>query len=131
MSFLLDHIDLRVPDLKAAEPFYRGLLPAVGFPHQVEIPGWLQFVAGDGTENNPFFGATEDPDHRPNANRIAFRADSIPEVDRLAGLIHTLGAKKIEGPGYEDEGATLYYAVFFEDPWGNRLEICYRTPPKP
>lgn len=125
MSFLLDHIDLRVPNLQAAEPFYRGFLPAVGFPHEVKIPGWLQFTAGDGKEIDPFFGATEDPHHRPNANRIAFRANSIEEVDRLTILVRTLGAKRIEGPGYEDEGS-LYYAVFFEDPWGNRLEICYR-----
>ena len=34
------------------------------------------------------------------------------------------GPKVVEGPGY-DEGPG-YYAVFFEDPSGNRLEICHR-----
>jgi catechol 2,3-dioxygenase-like lactoylglutathione lyase family enzyme len=33
-------------------------------------------------------------------------------------------AQNVEGPGWEDE---TYYAVFFEDPCGNRLEICHRT----
>ena len=47
------------------------------------------------------------------------------EVDRLAAIAVKAGARTVEGPAYEDEDA-LYYAVFFEDPSGNRLEICYR-----
>gem|GEM_PF-6587885 len=40
-----DHIDLRVPDLKKATPFYETLLPALGFTRRVEIDGWLQSEA--------------------------------------------------------------------------------------
>lgn len=123
---MLDHIDLRVPDLNAAAPFYRRLLPALGFRHEGNIPGWIQFYGGDGREVAPFFGLTEDPGHRPNQNRIAFWADSIRQVDELAAFVRSIGAQNIEGPGYEEEAGT-YYAVFFEDPWGNRLEICHRT----
>jgi catechol 2,3-dioxygenase-like lactoylglutathione lyase family enzyme len=122
----LDHIDLRVPHLATAEPFYRRLLPRLGFRHEEKIDGWLQFVAGDGNPSDQFFGVTEDADHRPNANRIAFRAASPQEVDALAVFIHELGGLHIEGPGFEDEVET-YYAVFFEDPWGNRLEVCHRS----
>jgi catechol 2,3-dioxygenase-like lactoylglutathione lyase family enzyme len=121
-----DHIDLRVPDLKAAEPFYRQLLPRLGFRTEEAIDGWLQFIAGDGPGSAPFFGVTEDANHQPNANRIAFRAESTQEVDHLAAFIRELGACNIEGPGFETEAET-YYAVFFEDPWGNRLEICHRA----
>jgi catechol 2,3-dioxygenase-like lactoylglutathione lyase family enzyme len=130
VSFLYDHIDLRVPDLGAAETFYRKLLPALGFKHRMPVDGWLQFTSGDGKEIAPFFGITEDPNHQPNTNRIAFRAESAEEVDGLAAFARGLGARKIEGPGYEDEGEGTYYAVFFEDPWGNRLEICYRDKEK-
>ena len=49
----------------------------------------------------------------------------LSEVDRLAEIVVRAGARNVEGPGY-DEGPG-YYAVFFEDPSGNRLEICHRT----
>ncbi|MGQ0812591.1 MAG: VOC family protein [Nitrospiraceae bacterium] len=66
---------------------------------------------------------TESPQHVANECRIAFWADSIREVDRLAAIAVRAGARNVEGPAYED---AHYYAVFFEDPSGNRLEICYR-----
>ncbi|MGQ0695411.1 MAG: VOC family protein [Nitrospiraceae bacterium] len=70
-----------------------------------------------------FFGITESPQHAANDCRIAFCADSIREVDRLAAIAVRAGARNVEGPGYEDAN---YYAVFFEDPSDNRSEICYR-----
>lgn len=128
MPRLLDHIDLRVPDLAAAAPFYETLLPALGFTLRVEIEGWLQFEApspgGADTSATDFFGLTADPRHRPNATRIAFRAASREKLDALAGLLPDIGARNIEGPGLE---APDYYAVYFEDPFGNRLEICHRS----
>ena len=39
------------------------------------------------------------------------------------GLPFRPAAVNVEGPAYED---ARYYAVFFEDPSGNHLEICYR-----
>jgi predicted lactoylglutathione lyase len=60
----------------------------------------------------------------PNENRIAFWASSTAEVNAIARLVGEIGARNIEGPDY-DESPT-YYAVFFEDPAGNRLEVCYR-----
>jgi len=117
-----DHIDLRVPDLKQAEPFYSTLLPALCFTRKVGIKGWLQFEAADGAITE-FFGVTESPSHIANENRIAFWAESNDRVDALAELARKAGAQNIEGPMPYEAG---YYAVFFEDPWGNRLEVCHR-----
>lgn len=122
MSRRFDHIDLRVRDLAAAEPFYRKLLPLLGFTRDMTIEGWVQYESG--TEGaDEFFGVTEDPDHEPNRTRVAFRAQSVVEVDGLSGALHGLGARNIEEPGEEVPG---YYAVFFEDAEGNRFEICHR-----
>lgn len=122
MPCRFDHIDLRVSDLSAARPFYEALLPALGFTRDAKVPGWLQYESGT-SEAAEFFGVIEAPDHIANANRIAFWADSIADVDRLAKIVRLAGAREIEGPAYE---APEYYAVFFEDPCGNRLEICHR-----
>jgi catechol 2,3-dioxygenase-like lactoylglutathione lyase family enzyme len=92
--------------------------------HDAQIDGWLQFEAAESGQPTEFVGVTESPGHIANECRIAFWADSTDEVDRLARLLIEVEARNVEGPGYcEGPG---YYAVFFEDPSGNRLEICHR-----
>lgn len=120
---LYDHIDLRVPRLADVTSFYEALLPELGFTRRVDVEGWFQFETADG-DPTQFFGITESPGHVPNENRIAFRAESTSAVDRLAAVALRAGARNIEGPMPYEPG---YYAVFFEDPCGNRLEICHRT----
>jgi catechol 2,3-dioxygenase-like lactoylglutathione lyase family enzyme len=119
-----DHIDLRVPELEAVRKFYGALLPRLGFTQDMNIPDWLQYNSqGDGPTE--FFGVTQSPGHTPNENRIAFWASSIAEVDEIAQELREIGARNIEGPSHED--SEEYYGVFFEDPAGNRLEVCHRS----
>ncbi|HEX8311730.1 MAG TPA: VOC family protein [Chthoniobacteraceae bacterium] len=128
MPRLFDHIDLRVPSLDLARSFYETLLPALGFVRKTEIPGWIQYEA-DSADGGPaaFFGVTESAAHVPNENRIAFWVESVVELDRLAGIAARAGALEFEAPAWEDDHT--YYAAFFEDPCGNRLELCHRTAP--
>lgn len=125
MSRRYDHIDLRVRSLADARPFYQVLLPALGFTRKLDIEDWLQFETEGTGRATEFFGVTESPQHVANESRIAFWADSTTEVDRLADLVVRAGARNVEGPDYHEGPG--YYAVFFEDPCGNRLEICNRT----
>jgi predicted enzyme related to lactoylglutathione lyase len=122
MSRGFDHIDLRVPQLSETAKFYETLLPAVGFSRRVAVEGWLQFEA-EGRGVTEFFGVTESRHFTPNENRIAFWAESSAAVDALARVVAQAGARSIEGPMVYEAG---YYAVFFEDPFGNRFEICHR-----
>jgi predicted lactoylglutathione lyase len=94
----------------------------LGFSRRVSVEGWLQFEAANGAATE-FFGITESPGHTPNENRVAFWAESAAEVDRVAEVAARVGARNIEGPMNYEPG---YYAVFFEDPCGNRLEVCHR-----
>ena len=119
-----DHIDLRVRSLTEVRSFYETLLPALGFERDTQIEGWIQFESNSEDGITEFFGITESPRHVANECRIAFWAPSIAEVDRLAQIIVQAGGCSVEGPAYE---APQYYAVFFEDPSGNRLEICHRA----
>lgn len=123
MARLLDHVDLRVRNMARAAPFYRQLLPLLGFTVRVDIPDWLQFEA-PGREATEFFGVTEDPAHIPNRTRIAFWASSKQRVDELALVVAGIGAMNVEGPCLE---GPVHYAVFFVDPSGNALEICHRS----
>ena len=123
MPRILDHIDLRVPDLQAARGFYEKLLPMLGFTKPADIPGWISYNAeGDGPTE--FFGFVESPGHQPNENRIAFWVESNEAVEAFFPLLQKIGAINIEGPCFEDLD---YYAIFFDDPFGNRLEVCHRA----
>ena len=74
-------------------------------------------------EITAFFGVTESAGHVANENRIAFWAETDAEVDRVAEVARLAGARNLEGPLAHAPG---YYAVFFEDPCGNRFEVCCR-----
>ena len=122
---LFDHIDLRVNDWKIAHRFYAQLLPALGFETDKSDATWGTFESsGDGPAE--FFGFIEDRAHRPNESRIAFWAASREEVDRLAEIVRQAGGFNLEGPQVWPEYTPGYYALFFEDPSGNKLEICFR-----
>lgn len=125
----LDHIDLRVKDLQRARAFYAKLLPALGFTCDRSDKEWGTFYAPGSDRAEAFFGFTEDRDHRPNGTRISFWADNRAEVDRIAILVGEIGGKTLEGPELCAEYSPGYYAFFFEDPDGNKLEICCRENP--
>jgi predicted lactoylglutathione lyase len=125
----LDHIDLRVKDFKRAMSFYGKLLPALGFTCDRSDREWGTFYAVGGGRPSEFFGFTQDRHHQPNGTRISFWADNRQEVDRIAELVREIGGKNLEGPELCAEYSPGYYAFFFEDPDGNKLEICFRENP--
>lgn len=128
-SRYLDHIDLRVRDLSGARAFYGKLLPALGFVRDRSDDVWGTFYSVGGDKPSAFFGFTEDPTHQPNGNRIAFWAETRAEVDGIAAMVRQIGGKNIEGPELCAEYSPGYYAVFFDDPDGNQLEVCCREQP--
>jgi predicted enzyme related to lactoylglutathione lyase len=124
-----DHIDLRVKNVARAREFYSQVLPAIGFTKPGDAgPEWYSwYVESEG--KTEFFGFTEDPQHQPNGTRISFWADSREEVDRVAEVVRRAGGQVLEGPELCVDYTPDYYAFFFEDPDGNKLEICCRTKP--
>jgi catechol 2,3-dioxygenase-like lactoylglutathione lyase family enzyme len=124
-SRLFDHIDLRVKNRAAAQKFYAQVLPAIGFRIDKSGEEWGLFEAESGKAVD-FFGFTEEPDHRPNGTRIAFGAESRAVVDKVGEVVRQAGGRNIEGPELCVGYSPGYYAVFFEDPDGNKLEVCFR-----
>ena len=122
-----DHVDLRVSSFAEARKFYDVFLPALGFPRIVAEETDVCYYAEGDPKMVPFIVLDEKGEHRGNANRIAFRADSEEEVDRVGAIIRDAGARHVEGPEYCPEYTPGYYAVFFEDADGNKWEICCRN----
>lgn len=121
---LHDHTDLRVADLAQARPLYDALLPALGHTRVTGDAECAYYhLPGEDVE---FFGIVSDPNHAPNGSRFAFAAASPAQVDELAEIARKNGARAFESPHLCPEYDEKYYATFFEDASGNKLEICSR-----
>jgi catechol 2,3-dioxygenase-like lactoylglutathione lyase family enzyme len=125
-SRFIDHIDLRVTDLREADAFYSLILPAVGFPNRIVLANCICFDSDRGHPKPEFIALIEEKSHVPNQTRIAFWCDTKREVDEFVPVLVRASARKVEGPMFNPEYSSTYYAVFFEDLCGNRLEVCCR-----
>jgi len=123
---LFDHVDMRVRDLVRARPLYDALLGAMGYTELHEDEDSAGYHRPDETGAEPFLWLVADGDHRPGQTRIALYAQTRAEVDRLARIAHEAGAQAFEAPQLVPEYGPTYYATFFEDAEGNKLEICCR-----
>ncbi len=124
---LFSHIDLRVRNRAAANEFYGALFRELGATG-INVGTNFTTIAFDdesADDQSPpeWFGFTEEPEMVAGSARIALHVASRAAVDRVGAMLAGIGARQIEGP----EDIYDYYAVFFEDPDGNKLEVCYVT----
>jgi catechol 2,3-dioxygenase-like lactoylglutathione lyase family enzyme len=73
------HIDLRVSNLEVALAFYDRLLPALGFTERYHSEAWKAWATTGTAPSTAYFAVTEEPEHSPNDNRIAFWVESAVE----------------------------------------------------
>lgn len=127
MKAYIDHVSLNVSNLAKSKPFYDSLLTCLGFKSH----------AGDGWTNDKsgVWINQADDEHRDvvhdrkniGVTHFAFRLETRAEVDEfyeqflLPNKVVVLYGGPKEYPQYT-EG---YYAVFFEDPDGFKLEGVY------
>jgi catechol 2,3-dioxygenase-like lactoylglutathione lyase family enzyme len=123
--------------MEVAAKFYAKFLPKLGFvrekhepaPQGVSEDDFHTFYSAGDDKPSEFFCINEDKNHRPNGTRIAFWAETREKVDEVAKLARAAGGKNLEGPEICPEYSPGYYGFFFEDPDGNKLEICCRENP--
>jgi len=119
---VLERVELRVRDPLRSKAFYTLLLGRLGHGGRGEREEWPAFWnehAGAGD----WFAFAEDAEMIPGTARVALRADSRADVDRVTTLLHEIAATRIEGP--DEACGPNYYAVFFDDPDGNKVEVSY------
>ena len=127
---LLDHVDLRVRSISAARPLYDAIMPLLGFksPTGTESDGCICYDSCTGLmeSQRPFVALIEDNACRPSSTRIAFYAPERKTVDDIAAVAEAHGALAFEAAQLCPEYGPRYYACFFEDASGNKLEVCCR-----
>lgn len=135
MSNFFHHLDLAVSDPVASRPLYELFLGHCGFTLKSAGEDWAGFGLGD--KRYPCItllqakgqGATRKHDrYSPGLHHFAMRAPSRADVDALYARLKSFGADILDPPAEYPDYGEGYYAVFFADPDGLKLEYAY-TPP--
>ncbi|HEX8205572.1 MAG TPA: VOC family protein [Solirubrobacteraceae bacterium] len=133
MHEAIDHLDLVVTDLDRSLRFYVELLQPLGYTRTAEIEGeqgervvYVGRPNGSGSVSvREARGRREHDRYDVGIHHIAFAALHRSVVDDRAEWLRANGATIESGP--EEYGYTPgYYAVFFYDADGIKLEIVHR-----
>lgn len=138
MKPVIDHVQITVQDVDAAEPFYDKMLAILGFDVERKVKATLdeyefkvveypsaELAVGINSPRAPF---ANEPMHRrkPGAlHHLAFKAVSPEEVDRVARELEAMGAPIVGGPKLWPQHGPDYYAVFFKDLEGVKFEVVH------
>jgi catechol 2,3-dioxygenase-like lactoylglutathione lyase family enzyme len=135
MRGAVHHIDLSVRDPKAARPFWEAVLGFMGYRVSTEYAhGGYDFDCG--MRGASFVSIGIRPVSGPHADRVhdryssgmhhlAWTAASREDVDAFHALLVRIGATVLDPPAHYPEYSDGYYAVFFSDPDGMKLEYCH------
>lgn len=130
----LSHIDLTVTDLKSSVVFYDRVLGRLGYRRLdgagAGAPCWGVSDAHGGfftialKSARPEREKSEHNRYAPGLHHMAFHADSRGDVDQFHAFLIDSGVTILEPPA--EYGYTPgYYALFFSDPDGIKLEVVF------
>lgn len=128
------HVDLTVKDAKASLWFYQSVLGFMGYRLQTSPSGFDFDLRLPGA---PFTSIGIRDARGPNAARshdrytiglhhLAWTAASRQDVDAMHARLIEIGAKVLYPPTDYPEYGPGYYAVFFSDPDGLKLEYVFK-----
>lgn len=128
----MDHIDLVVSSLERSLHFYKGLLGAWGEVYDHTILGErseeVHYIGvPDGGVAIGLREAQSDGEfdrYRLGVHHVCFSAPSRDFVDERADWLRSVGAR-FESEPQEYSYTEGYYAVFFYDPDGVKLEVAH------
>jgi len=130
----LSHLDLVASDLSRSVPFYDQVLCRLGYKRLPEA-GAGASCWGVADKAGGIFNIALQPARRENAaklhdryapglHHLAFHADSRADVDGFYQFLREIGATILDPPA-EYNYTPGYYAVFFADPDGLKLEVVH------
>lgn len=123
----IDHIYIAVSDLSRSEAFYdRVMLQALGFrKNRFELAGdpHIQYFNRHfGYVLRPARTLSQHDSYSPGLHHFCLRVESIADVAAVAEQLRGVGIEATEARLYA-EYAPDYWATFFNDPDGVRLEV--------
>lgn len=142
----MHHLAICVSDMQRSEKFYASILEHLGYAQGQEmkdssipdhVPGAKDtFIIWTGSGGaisiwpaNPDSPNKSHDMYSPGLHHFAMAADSREQVDDFAEHLKKVDAEILKGP-VECDYLPGYYAVFFKDPDGIKLELAH-TPDFP
>jgi catechol 2,3-dioxygenase-like lactoylglutathione lyase family enzyme len=127
------HVDLVVSSILRSLPFYRALLEPLGWHRVGEVEGergeTIWYISGPGSSIGLREAQTPQvapyDRYRVGLHHLAFEAHSRFVVDERADWLSVQPSVEIESGPEDYAYSPGYYAVFFYDPDGIKLEIVH------
>ncbi len=123
----IDHIYITVSNLEVSEKFYDDVMSLLGFvkskgpiggdPHIHYFNRHYGFSIRPARNRDKKFDS-----YSPGLHHFCFRVNSVEDVDTVAEGLSSLDIQ-FDQPKFYPEYAPDYYAIFFVDPDGIRLEV--------
>jgi glyoxylase I family protein len=129
------HVDLVVSSIERSLPFYRELLAPLGFHRVGEVEGergeTIWYISGPGTSVGLREAQSQSAGpydrYAVGLHHLAFETYSRARVDERSEWVRAQGLE-LESEPQEYGYLPGYYAVFFYDPDGIKLEILHVPP---
>lgn len=125
----IDHLAIRVSDLARSRAFYDQLLGFMGFVKEWEfgeVVGWNNWATMFWITQADAEGMRH-PHHEGGIgyHHYAFELESAAQVDEVYDFLLEMGAAIVDPPAAYPGYGEGYYAVFFRDPDGLKLEAMH------
>lgn len=128
------HVDLTVKDPSASRAFYQAVLGFMGYvmKHEHARGFDMDLKTAEGfcsigvmRAAGPNAARAHDR-YSPGLHHIAWTAGSRADVDAMHAHLQAIGATILDPPADYPQYGAGYYAVFFADPDGLKLEYVYK-----
>jgi catechol 2,3-dioxygenase-like lactoylglutathione lyase family enzyme len=132
----IHHLDLTVRAPWASRDFYARVLGFLGYRLSDENERGFDFDLStpEGFCSIGLVKARDEPQahdrYSPGLHHVAWTAESRADVDGLYALLLEMGAEILDPPADYPRYFDPYYAVFFADPDGLKLEFVYSPRPQ-
>ena len=125
----IHHIAITVSDMNKSSRFYDGILRSAGYTRHLSretLSSWQ----GPGPEllvykSRPEDGPGNSNIYSPGLHHLALQVDSAQDVDEAYHFAVDEGFAVLDPPTRYDHYSEGYYAAFFRDPDGSKIEIAF------
>jgi glyoxylase I family protein len=126
----INHLDLTVSDLSVSIAFYDKVLGRLGYNRSAEyagdVPCWVLNSLGGASSIGLHAAGIVAPHNRnaPGLHHLAFHCESRADIDAFHDFLVMERMHVLDAPA-EYDYTPGYYAIFFADPDGIKLELVH------